>query len=128
MARAVISSTRKERERQIVNARTKRTTTKARARAANALEVVGRHEQLERDLGLDGELGNANVRVGVPHLVVEILDHLLQDGRVNIRELDLAGGLDELAWARADARARDAFSREGRRVPRLPASNFRSHR
>ena len=45
-----------------------------------AVEEVGGHEQLQRDLGRDGELGDLGGAVGEPHFVSEVHADLLQHG------------------------------------------------
>lgn len=42
------------------------------------------------DFGLNGELGDGARRVHVAQLVVEVLDHLLEDRRLDLTEVDLA--------------------------------------
>lgn len=44
----------------------------------SAVEKIGRHEQLQRHVRRDVELGDLGGRVGVAHLVNEVLAHLLQ--------------------------------------------------
>lgn len=58
-----------------------------------AYKEVGRHEQLQGDLGLDGEFGDFGRAIGVAQLVVEVLDDLFQDGGGDLTEVDLAEGL-----------------------------------
>jgi len=54
-----------------------------------AVEEVGGHEQLQRDLGRDGELGDLGGAVGEADLVREIHADLLQHVRRDLAEVDL---------------------------------------
>jgi len=57
----------------------------------SAVEKVGGHEQLQRDLRLDGELWDLGGAVGVAHLVREVHADLLEDVRGDLAEVDLVG-------------------------------------
>mmetsp|Transcript_31644 Transcript_31644/g.94670 ORF Transcript_31644/g.94670 Transcript_31644/m.94670 type:complete len:171 (+) Transcript_31644:396-908(+) len=53
-----------------------------------AIEVIGSHEELQRDLRLDGEFGYPPRRVAVFDLVVHVSDDLLQYVPGDVREAD----------------------------------------
>lgn len=63
----------------------------------SAVEVVGGHEQLHGDLGLNHKVWEPRRAVRVLRLVVHVLRHFLQDRRTDVRERDLALALRELA-------------------------------
>ena len=54
-----------------------------------AVQEVSCHEQLQRDLGLDGEFRDFGGAVGVTDLVGEVHAHLLQDVGGDLAEVDL---------------------------------------
>ena len=54
-----------------------------------AVKEVGGHEELQRDLGRDGELGDLGGAVGEADLVREIHADLLQHVRRDLAEVDL---------------------------------------
>lgn len=66
----------------------------------SAVEKVGGHEQLQRDLWLDGEFRDLGGAVGVAHLVREVHADLLKHVRGDLAEVDLVRlVLGELAGA-----------------------------
>ena len=58
---------------------------------SSAVQEVTGHEQLQRDLGLDGELRDLGGAVGVADLVGEVHAHLLQHVGRDLPEVDLQG-------------------------------------
>lgn len=66
------------------------------AEHVSAVQVVRRHEQVQRKLWLDRELRRRRRAVAPLDLVVEVPNHTLQDGRRNLWEANFAAGLSEL--------------------------------
>ena len=83
------------------------------AAKTSRVEEVGRHEQLERELRRDLELGQRALVVGVLELVIKVPHDSLEDLARDLRELDLALlSLRELACTRKE-RGGVSISRRG---------------
>ena len=82
-----------------------------------AVKEVGRHEELQCNLGCNGELWDLGTAVGVAYLVVEIHTHLAQDMGAKRREEGREGGGREEGGreGRMEGEGRRGGGREGRR-------------
>ena len=76
----------------------------------SAVQIVGSHEQLQSYLRLYVEIRNAVRAIRVAHLVIQVLNELLQNEAGDLWELDLPAALCELSRQHPRINVRTAAS------------------